>query len=50
MKSLAPNRVVEWISYENLRNFEYLTQGGCSEIFTATWHGGYYNEWDAKEK
>ena len=28
----------------------YLTKGGCSEIYTAIWIDGAYNEWDDKEK
>jgi hypothetical protein len=27
-----------------------LTKGGCSEIYTADWIDGRYEEWDSKEK
>ncbi|RIA79354.1 kinase-like domain-containing protein [Glomus cerebriforme] len=49
-KSLAPNRIVEWIPYNRLKDIKYFTKGGCSEIFMATWIDGYFNEWDPKEK
>ncbi|CAB4408847.1 unnamed protein product [Rhizophagus irregularis] len=50
MKTLNLNRIVEWIPYNNLQNINYLTKGGCSEIYTAVWTDGHYNEWDSKEK
>ena len=37
IKSLAPNRIVEWIPYSNLRDVNYFKKGGCSEIYKATW-------------
>ncbi|EXX62635.1 polo kinase CDC5 [Rhizophagus irregularis DAOM 197198w] len=48
--SLIPNLIVEWIPYNNLQNIKYLTKGGSSEIYTAVWIGGCYEEWDLKEK
>jgi hypothetical protein len=50
MKTFAPNKVVEWIPYNNLQNVEYLTKGGYSEIYTAILIDGRYDEWDSKEK
>ena len=50
LKALEPNRIVEWIPYNNLQNIKYLTEGGCSKIYTANWIGGHYKEWDSKEK
>ncbi|GBB89197.1 hypothetical protein RclHR1_01590002 [Rhizophagus clarus] len=47
MESLAPNRIVEWISYDNLQNISYLTEGKC---YSASWVNGFYNEWDAEKK
>ncbi|POG69986.1 kinase-like domain-containing protein [Rhizophagus irregularis DAOM 181602=DAOM 197198] len=41
---------LEWIPYNNLQNINYLTKGGCSEIYTADWIDGSYDEWDSKEK
>jgi hypothetical protein len=35
MESVAPTRIIEWISYNNFQNIEYLTKGGFSEIYTA---------------
>src|SRR6266542_2199800 len=48
--SLTPNRIVEWIPFNNLDQVTYFTKGGCSEIYKTIWVDGYYNEWDAKEK
>ena len=50
MKTLQPDSIVEWIPYDNLQNIKYLTKGGCSEIYTAEWIDGSYDEWDSKEK
>src|SRR5437764_7280216 len=50
METLMPSMVVEWIPYNNLQNIKYLTKGGCSEIYTADWINGRYEEWDSKEK
>ena len=50
MKTLDPAGIVEWIPYSNLRNIKYLTKGGCSEIYTADWINGRYEEWDSKEQ
>ncbi|PKC51201.1 kinase-like protein, partial [Rhizophagus irregularis] len=47
---LKPNLIVEWIPFNNLQNIKYLTKGGCSDIYTADWIGGHYEEWDSKEK
>src|SRR4051812_5172237 len=50
MESLTPNKVVEWIPYNNLKNIKYLTKGGFSELYTADWISGYYEEWDSKKQ
>ena len=50
METLVPNRTVEWIPYNKLRNIKYLTKGGFSEIYTAGWINGQYDEWDSKEQ
>ena len=50
METLDPEAVIEWIPYNNLRNIKYLTEGGCSEIYTAVWIDGRYEEWDSKMK
>jgi hypothetical protein len=42
-----PNFVVQWIPFNNLENIKYLTKGGFSEIYTASWINGYYEEWDS---
>ncbi|CAB4436857.1 unnamed protein product [Rhizophagus irregularis] len=50
IETLRPNVVIEWIPYNNLQNIEYLTKGGFSEIYTADWIDGKYEEWDSKEQ
>ncbi|GBC04124.1 hypothetical protein RclHR1_05520012 [Rhizophagus clarus] len=40
MEAISPHRIVEWIPYDSLQDVEYLTKGGCSEIYTATWREG----------
>ncbi|POG70728.1 kinase-like domain-containing protein [Rhizophagus irregularis DAOM 181602=DAOM 197198] len=50
MESYAPNRIIEWIPYNNLRNIEYLTKGGYSEIYTADWIDGEYFKWNNQER
>ena len=49
-EALSPDMIVEWVPYYNLQNIEYLTKGGFSEIYTADWINGPYDEWDSKEK
>uniref|UniRef100_U9UV84 Protein kinase domain-containing protein n=1 Tax=Rhizophagus irregularis (strain DAOM 181602 / DAOM 197198 / MUCL 43194) TaxID=747089 RepID=U9UV84_RHIID len=50
MKAITPDQIPEWIPYNNFRNIKYLTKGGFSEIYTAEWINGCYNEWDSKEQ
>src|SRR5579862_7832505 len=50
IKTLEPDNIVEWIPYNNLQNIKYLTKGGFSEIYTADWIDGSYEEWDSKER
>ncbi|PKY45754.1 kinase-like protein [Rhizophagus irregularis] len=49
METLRPD-YIEWIPYDNLKNIKFLTKGGCSEIYTAVWIDGSYEEWVSKEK
>src|SRR5437762_2390579 len=37
IRSFRPDKIVEWIPYDNLQNIKYFTKGGCSEIYTADW-------------
>ena len=50
METFSPDKIIEWIPYNNLQNIKYLTKGGCSEIYTADWIGGCYEKWDSKRK
>src|SRR5207249_1648791 len=45
LATIGPNKIIEWIPYNNLEKMEYLTQGGISEIYSADWIDGHYNEW-----
>src|ERR1051325_2424428 len=49
MEALIPSKIVEWIPYDNLQNIKYLTEGGFSKIYTASWINGSYWEWDSKK-
>ncbi|EXX69019.1 kinase-like domain-containing protein [Rhizophagus irregularis DAOM 181602=DAOM 197198] len=44
IKALCPYKIIEWIPYNNLQNIKYLTKGGYSEIYTADWIDGRYEE------
>ncbi|PKY59099.1 kinase-like protein [Rhizophagus irregularis] len=50
VESLTPNMIIEWIPYNNLQNIEYLTKGGFSKIYIATWIDGGYEEWDSENQ
>ncbi|CAB4444283.1 unnamed protein product [Rhizophagus irregularis] len=50
MKTINPILIPEWIPYNNLQNIKYLTEGGFSEIYTAEWVNGRYDEWDSKKQ
>ncbi|PKC61103.1 kinase-like protein [Rhizophagus irregularis] len=50
LETLNPTKIVGWIPYNNLQNIKYLTKGGFSEIYTAYWIDGKYEEWDSKNQ
>ncbi|PKY47380.1 kinase-like protein [Rhizophagus irregularis] len=50
LNTLEPIKTIEWIPYNNLKDIEYLTKGGCSEIYTAIWIDKRYDEWDSREQ
>ncbi|CAB4404760.1 unnamed protein product [Rhizophagus irregularis] len=50
IESFRTDNIIEWIPYNNLQNIEYLTNGGFSEVYTADWIDGGYEEWDSKEQ
>ena len=50
MKTIISYKIIEWIPYNNLQNIKYLTKGGCSEIYTADWIDGKYEEWDSENQ
>ncbi|RHZ84432.1 hypothetical protein Glove_82g76 [Diversispora epigaea] len=49
-KTLAPFAVIEWISYDQFENIEYLTEGGCASIYKAIWKDGCYYEWNSENQ
>ena len=50
LETIKPNMIIEWIPYNHLQDIKYLTKGGCSEIYTADWVNGRYEEWDSKNQ
>ena len=50
IESFSPDKIVEWIPFNNLQNVKYLTKGGFSEIYTAIWINGYFIDWDSEEQ
>ncbi|RIA82115.1 hypothetical protein C1645_863561, partial [Glomus cerebriforme] len=48
--AVAPDKIAEWIPYNDLQNIQYYTKGGFSEIYKAVWKNGYYYEWDSEKK
>ncbi|CAB4427296.1 unnamed protein product [Rhizophagus irregularis] len=50
IETFEPGTIIEWIPYNNLQNIKYLTKGGFSEIYTAVWVDGRYEEWDSKKQ
>ncbi|GES80091.1 kinase-like domain-containing protein [Rhizophagus clarus] len=49
-ETLLPSNIIEWIPFNNLKNIKYLTKGGFSEIYTAVWIDGKYEEWDPEKQ
>jgi len=42
---------IQWISFNEFKNIEYLAKGGFAEVYKATWiNGGYYNYDERKYK
>ncbi|POG72282.1 kinase-like domain-containing protein, partial [Rhizophagus irregularis DAOM 181602=DAOM 197198] len=50
METIEPEKIFEWIPYDNLQNIKYLTKGGFSEIYTAVWYVGRYDELDTMKQ
>ncbi|GBB88508.1 hypothetical protein RclHR1_15020001 [Rhizophagus clarus] len=50
LETSDPEKIVEWIPYNNLENIKYLTKGGFSEIYIADWIDGSYIKWDNQEQ
>jgi hypothetical protein len=50
IKVYIPSMIIEWISYNKLQNIEYITKGGFSDIYTATWFNGKYHKWNSNKR
>jgi hypothetical protein len=50
MVSLEPEKIIEWIPFNNLQNIKILPKAGYPEIYTAVWIGGSYNEWSNRSQ
>jgi hypothetical protein len=42
-EAVRPDNIIEWIPYNKLQNIKYLTEGGFSKIYSATWTDGRYD-------
>ncbi|RHZ84402.1 hypothetical protein Glove_82g63 [Diversispora epigaea] len=49
-KTVSPDAVIEWISYDQFENVKYLKDGGYATIFTAIFKCGSYNKWNSKKQ
>ncbi|RIA89517.1 kinase-like domain-containing protein [Glomus cerebriforme] len=50
LKTLTPEKIIEWIPYNKFQNIKYLTKGGYSEIYSADWIDGRYYKWDSDKR
>jgi hypothetical protein len=51
METIDPEKIVEWIPYDQFQNINnYLLKFDPTDIYTAVWIDGCYNEWDSNEK
>src|SRR5256885_1136313 len=50
MEALHPYKIIKWIPYNNFQDIKYITKGGWSEIDSAKWTDGRYDEWNSIEK
>ncbi|GBC02285.1 hypothetical protein RclHR1_04540009 [Rhizophagus clarus] len=49
IRNYLKSKFSNWTSGNNNIN-DLIQKCGCSEIYTADWIGGYYYEWDSKDK
>ncbi|CAG8482113.1 1243_t:CDS:2 [Cetraspora pellucida] len=48
--SSVPPYIIEWIPFKQFKDVEYLTKGGFSTVYTATWTRGSIYDWDENKK
>ncbi|RHZ88473.1 hypothetical protein Glove_22g12 [Diversispora epigaea] len=49
-KTVSPDAIIEWISYNQFENIEYLTEGGCATVYTAIWKDGQNIKWNSDKQ
>lgn len=45
-----PGWIQEWIPFSEIENMEYMTEGGCSTIYTAIWEKGYLKTFENSKR
>ncbi|CAG8629512.1 9053_t:CDS:2 [Acaulospora morrowiae] len=48
-ESPVPYCIIEWIEFRDLKNVEFLAEGGYGKVYSATWTRGWIIDWDMKE-
>ena len=48
--SSIPRHIMEWVPFDQFKNVKYLTKGGFSSIYTATWIKGRIFDYDENKK
>jgi|ERR1051325_10152311 hypothetical protein len=48
--SSIPPHIMEWIPFEQFEDVKYLTKGGFSTVYTATWKRASIYDWDENKK
>ncbi|CAG8488987.1 16230_t:CDS:2, partial [Gigaspora margarita] len=46
----GPEKVMEWIPYENFKEVKYINRGGFATVYSADWSDGPIEKWDVKLK
>ncbi|CAG8446473.1 17981_t:CDS:2 [Dentiscutata erythropus] len=46
----GPEKVMEWIPYENFKQEKYINRGGFATVHSAIWSDGPIEKWDIKNK
>ncbi|CAB5344331.1 unnamed protein product [Rhizophagus irregularis] len=49
-KSALPLHIIEWISFDQFEDVEYLADGGFAKIYTAKWKRGAILDWNESKQ